>query len=97
MGRILSSRPGEEEELNIESFSLHELELIAALLWPCRLGQNVSPYRDAAFTLMTKIEDYMGDKFMEDSAIDVDMKIDIMDPNGNVERSVGYAFLEIDV
>lgn len=94
--KILKSRP-DEEVLALESLSEDELKLISSFLWVTRLGRNVSPYRDAAFSLMTKIEELKGDKFMEHAAIDVDMKVDIIDSNGNVDRSVGYYFIEIDV
>lgn len=94
--KILKSRP-DAEGITLEALTNHELELIASFLWNTRLGSHVSPYRDAAFTLMTKIEELKGDKFTEDAAIDVDMKVHIIDQNGNVERSVGYHFIEIDV
>lgn len=94
--KILKSRP-DAEGITLEALTDHELELIAAILWVTRLGKGVSPHRDAAFSLMTKIEELKGDKFCEDAAIDVDMKIDIIDSNGNIDRSVGYHFLEIDV
>lgn len=93
--KILSSRP-EEEELTIESLSIEEAQLIAAFLWSTRLGAG-TPYRDAAFSLMTKIEEQYGDQFTEHAAIDVDLVVDIIDSNGNTERSVGHHFVEFDV
>lgn len=95
---ILSSRPDANQgELALATLSTEELELISAFLWVTRLGANVSRHRDAAFTLMSKIEELKGDKFLEHSGIDVDMKVDIIDSNGAVERSVGYHWIEIDV
>lgn len=94
--KILKSRP-DEVSLSLEGITEEELELISAFLWITRLGKGVSVHRDAAFSLMTKIEELKGDKFMEHAALDVDMKVDVIDSNGNVERSIGYHFLEIDV
>jgi hypothetical protein len=73
------------------------VQLISAFLWATRLGKGVSPYRDAAFSLMTKIEEQYGDQFMEHAAIDVDLVVDIIDSNGNTERSVGQHFVEFVV
>lgn len=95
--KILKSRPDPEHSLSLQGMTDEELELISAFLWVTRLGRHVSPHRDAAFSLMTKIEELKGDKFMEHAALDVDMKVDIIDSNGNVDRSVGYHFIEIDV
>ncbi len=98
MSKIISSRPGEESTgLAIDSLSIAELELIGAYLWCTRLGKGISPYRDAAYTLMNKINDLMGDDFLEHAAINVDMVVDIIDSNGTVTRSVGQHFVEIDV
>lgn len=97
LGKTMSSRPAAEEGLAVDGLSIHELELIAAFLWITRLGSGISVHRDAAFSLMTKIEQLMGLNFMQDAAIDVDMKINILDLNGNIDRSVGYHFSEIDV
>lgn len=94
--KILKSRP-DEEVLALQRLTNEELQLISSFLWVTRLSRNVSPYRDAAFSLMTKIEELKGDKFMEHAAIDVDMVIDVTDGQGNVDRSVGYHFIEIDV
>jgi hypothetical protein len=94
--RILKSRADHlHVDLSLSSISETELELISAFLWVTRLGPHL--YGAAANSLMTKIEDLKGTQFMHNSAVDVDLKVDILDPNGNVERSVGYAFLEIDV
>jgi hypothetical protein len=97
-GKIISSRPGSEAvDLELNSLSIAELQLIGAYLWVTRLGRGVTPYRDAAFTLMTKINNLMGDDFLEHAAIDVDMVVDIIDSNGAVTRSVGQHFVEIDL
>jgi hypothetical protein len=97
-GKIISSRPGSEAvDLELNSLSIAEIELISAYLWCTRMGRAVSPYRDAAYTLGLKIEALMGDGFMENSAINVDMVVDIIDSNGSVTRSVGQHFVEIDV
>jgi hypothetical protein len=95
--KILSSRPDPEEGLSVQGLSIEEIQLIGAFLWATRLGSGVSPYRDAAFSLMTKIEEQYGDPFMEHAAIDVDLVVHIIDQNGNVERSVGHHFVEFDV
>jgi hypothetical protein len=95
---ILSSRPDEgSDELALVTLSFEELQLVGAFLWVTRLGKSVSPYSDAAFTLMDKIEELMGNDFLEHAGIDVDMKVDILDQQGNIERSVGAHWIEIDV
>lgn len=95
--KILSSRPDPEEDLSLNKLTVEEVQLISAFLWTTRLGSGVSPHRDAAFSLMTKIEERYGDQFTEHSAIDVDLVVHIMDQNGNTERSVGHHFVEFDV
>jgi hypothetical protein len=93
----LSSRPDESPGFGgITSLSHEELQLISAFLYVTRLGSG-SPYRDAAFALMNRIENHFGDDFLPDAAADVDMKIDIIDQQGHVERSIGAHWIEIDV
>lgn len=99
---IMSSRPDDSGlELTVD-----ELELISAFLYitrlghnvsPYRLGRSVTPYRDAAASLMEKITDMLGDDFLMASSSNVDLVVHIMDQNGNVDRSVGHDFIEIDV
>lgn len=94
--KIISSRP-DDSGLEINTLTFDELELISAFLYCTRLGSGVSPYRDAAYSLMEKIVDMLGDQFMADASSNVDMVFDIIDTNGTVTRSVGHDFIEIDV
>jgi len=95
---IISSRPDSEASgVELNSLSIAELQLIGAYIWVTRLGKGISPYRDAAYTLMTKINNLMGDDFLEHASIDVDMVVHVIDSNGTVTRSVGQHFVEIDV
>lgn len=85
----LTSRPEEEETgLAIQALDEAELELIAAFVWNTRLGQGISKYRDAAFTLMEKLEAVGGDDFLEEAAKNVDLRIDVMDYNGHLVQSI---------
>jgi hypothetical protein len=93
---IMSSRP-EDVGLPLDGLTIPELQLITAFLYVTRFKSGVSLHQDAAFSLLTKIEELMGDKFVADAAVDVDMKVDILDPHGNIERSIGYNWIEIDV
>lgn len=93
---IMSSRP-DDSGLDVAELTLDELELISAFLYITRLGHNVSPYRDAAASLLEKIAEMLGDDFISDASDNVDLVMHIVDANGNVDRSVGHAFIEIDV
>jgi hypothetical protein len=94
----ISSRPETEEQpgLMLEWLTEHELELISSLLWITRLGTR-SPYSNAATTLMNKIERLRDTDFGENSAIKVDLEIDIIDAQGFVTSTVGYRSAEIVV
>jgi hypothetical protein len=75
-----------------------ELELIASLLYITRLGKGVSPYRDAAGTLMEKIEEYVGDDdFTEDSNATVMPMFAQLDNNGIEIDAFTSDFIEIIV
>lgn len=95
---IISSRPEEiDTALSLEKLTEDEIKLISALLYTVRLGHNISPFRDAAFTLITKIDDIYGSDFMEQASEDVDFKICVMDGSGNIEQTVSHTFVEIEV
>lgn len=98
--RIISSRPwlaDEDSGMKLEEMDFNELKLIASFLWTTRLGAGMSPYRDAAFTLMQKIEALLGDDFMEEAATDVDLHICIMDASGYQVDRVPASTVEFDV
>ena len=97
---VLSSRPwlaDQDSGFKIEELDVSELKLISAFLWCTRLGQGISPYRDAAFTLMTKIEEVLGDDFIENAAIDVDLQVCVMDYQGNQIDRHSNANIEFEV
>lgn len=100
MSRYLSSRPddGEDDDkIVLDDLDFEELQLISAFLWSTKLGRGVSPYRDAAFTLMTKIEDMMGQDFIQESSEDVDLQIAIVDSAGNQIDRVSATNVEFEV
>jgi len=97
---VFSSRPDEDDDLE-DTFSLEdlvpdELELIAALLYNCTLGSGVSPYRDAAYNLMNKIEAFTNDTdYCVDAAENVDVHIQILDDDANHIEIVDKEHFEI--
>lgn len=97
--KILKSRPDPEpaEGVDVNMLSVEEAQLVAAFLYQTKLGMNVSPYRDAAFTLLGKIEDLYGIDFTGQAASDVDMTINLLDYNMNVVQSVPGSQVEFDV
>lgn len=95
----LSSRPEVEEEpgLAIGWLTNEELELICAFLYPTRLGKGISPYRDAAFTLMEKIEALKGSPFIDTAAANVNLMIDVLDNHGIVIQTLTQDGVEFTV
>lgn len=79
----LSSRPIEDEDpFVLEDLVPAEMELIAALLYHVQLGNN-RMYRTAAFSLMEKIERYVGDEdYIRECAEHVKPTINILDAQG---------------
>lgn len=94
--KIMKSRP-ESESLVLAALSNEELELISSFLWVTRLDNGISKHRDAALSLIIKIEKLKGDDFAEFAAQAVDFTVDVIDYNGNVVQSVSYSQLEFDV
>ena len=70
---IISSR--RDESLELKSLSQSELVLMSALLYNVRLGNNCSQSTDAAFTLMTKIENFTDAGFMHTASMVVDLTV----------------------
>jgi hypothetical protein len=95
----LSSRPEAEEEpgLALSWLTDEELELISAFLYPTRLGKGISPYRDAAFTLMEKIEAVKGSQFLADAAMNVSLMVDVLDDQGIVIQTLSQDTVEFAV
>lgn len=95
MTRVISSRPDEEEgTLSLHALSDDELELIAALICTVRLGRG-NKYREAAFDLITKIENIRDNRFLNQACDLVDYHVEIKDNRGNTIDKVSHDFLEI--
>jgi hypothetical protein len=60
-----------------------QLELIAALCYQCRLGQN-TPYSVAAMEIGDMIESVHGSDFSDNAANNVDLQVTIEDDHGGV-------------
>jgi hypothetical protein len=58
-----------------------ELQYIGAMLYNTRLGSSV--YKEAAFKLVTTLDELFGDDFIQDASEAVDMNISIEDDRGN--------------
>lgn len=67
---------------NVLKLSDEQLELIAALVANCRLGQ--SGYSAAAYEILKLLEEEFGDDFATDAADNVDLQATIEDFHGNV-------------
>ena len=94
----LTSRPDEEEStIALAALSDAELELMAAFLCCTRLGHNISPYRDAAFELIKKIEELRGDDFLDHASSNVDLTVDVMDQHGSLIETLSQDSLEFVV
>ncbi len=97
----IRSRPEEIKTIGEAGYRLHltdpELELVAALVCQCRLGQKTS-YSMAAYTLITKIEEAMGSDEMHDACEMVDVQVTIEDAAGNIVMTTDddhFATLEV--
>ena len=98
MGKYMSSRPDDDDaSFSLEELNHDELCLISAFLYQTKLGSGISSYRDAAFSLLDKISDIMGDDFVADAADDVDMQIVIQDSAGNMIDRVAASNVEFEV
>ena len=91
---ILSSR---EEDIGLEGLNDDELKLIAALLYPVRLSTHGTKFAKAALTLMVKIENARGNDFFEEASNEVDMKVILIDDNGDTLDTVDDANVEFKV
>ena len=96
--KYFSSRPTENEDpFVLDDLVPAELELIAALLCNVRLG-NHSVYAQAAFSLMEKITDYVGDEdYLVECANAVNITVDITDSLGWTVTTVDNNHFELDV
>ena len=95
----MSSRPSVPKALmELHDLTFVEIELIAALLYNTKLGHGVSPYRDAAYGLITKIDAYMNDDgFGELAAGNVGVQINVLDDNMYVIAALDNQHFEIEV
>lgn len=85
----ISSRPPEDgDSIAIGSGSItlhltdHQMELIAALMGNCRLGQGT--YSQAAFEILEMIEDEFGSDYVADASDLVNLEVTIEDHTGSV-------------
>lgn len=97
----IRSRPVEEIKVGSGAISLNisieQLYLITALACNCRLGQS-SVYSQAAYDLITIIEDEYGDDFTSDACDDVGLQVTIEDGNGNALTTAGTgAYITLEV
>lgn len=79
----LASRP-EESVIGSGPYAIkltfEQLQLISSVLYVTRLGTG--QYQEAAFELLNTITDAFGDDFIEQSAIDVNLCVSILDDEG---------------
>lgn len=93
----ISSRPGEESVLALDDLVPAELELITALLCNVKLGRGW-PYRDAALSILTKIEKYSADpNFLTNASDAVDVSVNVLDGAGQPLFTFDNAHFEIIV
>lgn len=87
----ITSRPDQEDDqpiiiggsqyvLNLDEA---QMELIAALVYQCRLGASTI-YSQAAFELNDMFEQVMGIDFMDDAATAVDLHVTAEDDTGGI-------------
>jgi len=88
----IKSRPDADDDAGIGT-GFHrlqlddaQLELVAALVYQCRLGQR-TPYSVAAMELGDLIESYMGSDFSDNASNNVDLHVTIEDDFGGVVLS----------
>lgn len=67
---------------NLLKLTDEQLELIAALVCSCRLGQHT--YANAAYEIVDMIETVYGSDWMHDASDNVDLQVTIEDNNGDV-------------
>ena len=93
------SRP-KEDELGTGAFTLkvdmEELQLIGALVYITRLGVG-SPYRKAAYNLMSALEDQFGDDFTEESSDVVDLSVSQVDDSDTVLQQFHHTEIVLEV
>jgi hypothetical protein len=73
----LSSRP----QISTTNFTTEENELIAALMCIVKLGVGFK-YREAALSVMTKLEAQYSTQFISDSCLKIKPEIQILDTRG---------------
>ena len=94
------SRPAEGTSIGSGAYTLkvdmEELQLIGALVSITRLGHG-SPYRDAAFKLMTSLEDEFGVDFTEDSSDAVDLSVSHVDDCDTILEQFHHSEIVLEV
>lgn len=98
----LSSRETPAREDTLADLTREELELVAALLYNCKMGRGVSPWRDAVFTLSVKLnelgtERYGTADFAAQAAGLVDPRVVVLDAHGSVVVRIGSSDFELEV
>ena len=95
----ICSRP-QEDTLGEGQFTLKvdmaELELIGALVYVTRLGRG-APYKEAAYKLMTALEDEFGVDFTEDAANSVNLHVSKVDDCDTVIEQFHHSEIVLEV
>lgn len=79
----ISSRPASTNAVSsspLLDLTLEELEYIGALLYITRLGKGT--YANAAYTLLTRLEDALGEDFSQVAAGKVDAYFSVLEADG---------------
>jgi len=100
----IQSRPDEDSDTVIIgtggsqlNLTDEQLELIAALVSSCRLGKGT--YANAAFEIITQIEDVYGSDFLGDAYDTVDPHVTVEDDRGMIvfKSTPGDHYITIEV
>ncbi len=87
----------EDDAISLDAFTIEELELIAAFIFRTKLGANISAHRDAAYTLLAKLEDFFGEDHISDHVDNVNAHVEFFDMNRNLLISANLDDVEFDV
>ena len=87
----------ESSVLSLTGFTETELELIGVFIYNTKLGQNISPHRDATYTILCKLEEYFGINQLQNRVNDVNMRVQSYDPNYVLLSDVEVQDAEFDI
>ena len=91
----ISSRP-DTEDITVEAFDLEELQVIAAFMHITRLGKG-STYKQAAFRILSKICDHLGDDFSQEAHEAVALEVRILDTKGSFVETFTNEHVEFEL